>query len=232
MARWILDTDHRRRVLRGSGDSFDEAQANAWRQVKELHDAERLSSPETPNGPGSTLALTERLRPWLAGLLRLYGIRTMLDAPCGDLTWMQFIDLEWVEYTGWDLVPELIERCRRRAPESSFDCVNLLTVSVVPCVDLILCRDFLAHLPNEPAQRVLNKFKASGSRYLLASHYPGTDNDFDYKPAAASFGYAERPINLEAAPFSLGDKLAACTETLGPTGVISQPHELALFQLS
>jgi hypothetical protein len=102
----------------------------------------------------------------------------------------------------------------------------------VPAVDLILSRDFLAHLPNEPIGWVLDKFKASGSRYLLTSHYPHATNDFDYRPNDYTwFGYAERPVNLEAPPFSLGTKIESIQEIPGPGGVISQPHELALFEL-
>ena len=214
-AVWSLEAQNQRRVLRPSGlVGFDEYQPHAWVEVKELFDVSRLSNPETPNGPGSTIALTEPIREWLPQLLARRVIRSMLDAPCGDLNWLRLIDLGAVKYTGWDVVPELIEQCTQRAADSNFDstfdCVNLLTVPEVPRVDLILSRDFLAHLPNEPALRVLNKFTASGSRYLLTSHYPDTDNDFVYDPKDyAWIGYAERPINLEAPPFSLGPKLEA-----------------------
>ena len=243
-AVWTLDetATSQRRVLRPSGlVGFDEYQPRAWAEVKDLFDVSRLSAPETPNGPGSTVALTEGIRGWLPGLFERYGIKSMLDAPCGDWNWLRLVDLGRIDYLGWDCLPALVEQCSQRVadgdcvgtPNAVFECVNLLTVPEVPQVDLILSRDFLAHLPNQPAQRVLDKFKASGSRYLLTSHYPHADNRFVYDPKDfAWIGYAERAINLEALPFSLGAPLEAYPEMPGPHGVISQPHELALFDLS
>lgn len=214
--------------------NFIDAQANAWSEVKKLFDESRFFAhpPETANGPGATMALTEDLRAWLPELFARYHVKTILDVPCGDMNWMQHVNRDGIGYAGWDVEPEIIDdNIARFGP--MFSCVNLLTVPKVAKADLILCRDFLICLPNDHVAAVLDKFKASGSRYLLTSHYPDADNDFVYKPEDfAWLGYVERPINLEAAPFNLGPKLEAIEELPGPGGVISSPHELALFQLN
>jgi hypothetical protein len=58
-------------------------------------DAESLS------GPGSNLAGTAMVRRALPALLRKYGVRTLLDAPCGDLYWMrEVVDASEVQYIG------------------------------------------------------------------------------------------------------------------------------------
>lgn len=233
-----------RRVLRPSKVvEFDEYQPRAWEEVNELFEVSRLVEAETPNGPGSTTLLTKGIQTWLPEMFKSYGIQSVLDAPCGDWNWMRLVDLTGIHYTGWDAVSALVEKCADRCTAATIagtathasvmlEVVNLLTVPQVPKVDLILSRDFLAHLPNEPVQKVLEKFKASGSRYLLTSHYPDADNDFVYNPQDFHWiGYAERPINLEKAPFSLGRKLEACPEETGPAGVIAERHELALFEL-
>lgn len=241
-AVWKVDPDNpTRRVLNPSGlVGFDEYQPRAWQEVKELFDVSRLSAPETANGPGSTIALTEGIRGWLPGLFVKYGIHAILDAPCGDLNWMRLVHMTGVEtYIGWDVVDSVVQQAADRGQtngigprQCTFDCVNLLTVEEVPRVDLILSRDFLAHLPNGPALKVVAKFKASGSRYLLTSHYPDADNQFVYDPKDYMWvGYAERPINLEAEPFSLGKPVESFPEEPGPAGVIAHPHELALFEL-
>ena len=235
---WEVDKTQNRRVLKASNRvGFDDYQPRAWQEVKDLFDVSRLSAPETANGPGSTVELTEPIRAWLPKVLSIYDITTMLDAPCGDWNWLRYVDLRHLDhYIGWDVVDELVRQAQTRAFEkdvkSTFSVVNLLTVDEVPQVDLILSRDFLAHLPDEAVLKVLNKFVASGSRYLLTSHYPDSDNVFDYDPKDyAWIGYAERTINFEREPFKVGRKVDACPELPGPHGVIAQPHELALFEL-
>lgn len=229
------------RQIRENSVSFIEHQARAWSEIQKWWvEAQGFGKPpETANGPGSTLEATEQIRKWLSNVLARYKVRTMLDAPCGDWNWFSRVDVGDVEYTGWDSSEWLLERCRQKVEEINcqadviFERVNILTVPEIPAYDLILCRDFLAHLPNGPIQQVIQKFKDSGSCYLLASNYPELEtNEYVYRPQDFTyFGYVERPVNLEITPFSL-HKVEAVAETPGPGGVISQPHELGLFELA
>lgn len=202
--------------------SFEETQAGAWTQIREQF----AGHVETVNGPGSTLELTAELREHLPIVLANYDIRTMLDAPCGDWNWMRHVDLGDVDYTGWDVEPTLVGENADRFGDFNrvFECVNLLTVDEIPPVDLILCRDFFIHLPNKQICAVLDKFVASGSRYLLTTTFPDAGNDKDC-PAAGHDdrpGYWARPVNLCAPPFKFPE----------PTYVIAEPHRfVALFDL-
>ncbi len=49
------------------------------------------------SGSGSESEFTASLRVTLPDLLRELGVRSVLDAPCGDFNWMQGVDLrsEW-----------------------------------------------------------------------------------------------------------------------------------------
>lgn len=187
------------------------------------------------NGPGSSLKYTGDLRQQLPQLLRAYGVSSMLDAPCGDLTWLRETPLQFLHsYIGMDVEPRLIERNVEQMqhwPAATFVCTNLLTKKRLPKADVILCRDFLAHLPTEYIVEMVQKFKDSGSRYLLASNYPDAVNDYTYDPRDFPWlGYLERPYDLTAVPFGLR-KIAALREDCAPSGVISTEHELALFEL-
>jgi SAM-dependent methyltransferase len=225
--------------------SFIEQQAHAWAEIREwAQEAEKQPLIPTAkggswDGPGSSLDCTDQLFRVLPGLLKRLGVCLMLDVGCGDWNWMRLVDLTGIEYTGWDVDPGRIARCRYRInigdfttldrPNVVFDEVNILTVDEVPLCDLILCRDVLAHLPTGHIQAVLQKFRASGSEWLLASTYPGADNAFEYNPSEYAWnGYMEHPVDLEAAPFNL-EKIDAIPEQPGPGGVINQPHELGLF---
>jgi hypothetical protein len=44
--------------------------------------------PESVSGPGSTRARGADFRPALLAMLDAYGIRSIVDAPCGDFNWM------------------------------------------------------------------------------------------------------------------------------------------------
>lgn len=199
---------------------FVETQEAAW---KAIHD--RFKVNETANGPGSTMANTAAVREELPAILVRYKITSMLDAPCGSWNWMRHVDLTGVCYTGWDVQREFINANQDQYGHHTFRQVNLLTVGSVPRVDLILCRDFLIHLPNPQVQHVLDTFLVSGSRYLLTTTRPGADNTrpcpsegHDDRP-----GYWHHPLDLEAPPFDLKGRLEAIPEYGN--------HELCLFDL-
>jgi hypothetical protein len=196
----------------------------------------RFHDPGRPiNGPGSSIAGAGRLVIEIPKLLHKYGVSTMLDAACGDLTWMQHADLRFLHsYIGIDFNKEAIEKNRLRYNQRGnmvFMCANLLTRKRFPPVDLILCRDFLAHLPTEWIMVMLERFRASGALWLLASNYPGADNNFEYDPSQWTWeGYMERAYDLTKPPF-LETRIDSIPERSAPKGVIAREHELALFAL-
>ena len=178
---------------------------------------------ESVSGPGSTLDFTTGLREWLPTLFTQYDIRSVLDAPCGDFHWLSHVDLTGIDYLGWDVQPALIERNKTAHPGKTFDCVNLLTKRIIPTVDLILCRDLFAHLPDKHVSSVLAKFTKSGSRYLLATNFDvenTSDNPYD------SDGFYYRPVNLCAPPFNMPTPL----HTLDEPGPEPGRH-MALWEL-
>lgn len=165
--------------------------------------ADTFPDRESVSGPGSTLEFTAALRAWLPELIVRYGVHSILDAPCGDVHWIRHVDLSGIDYLGWDLHPG-------KADGLPTERVNLLTTKrAVPMVDLILCRDFFAHLTDAQALKVLAMFRASGSRYLLATTFPG-DNTFASDVDADGFAY--RPVNLCAEPFNLPEPIEAIDE--------------------
>lgn len=219
-------------------DDFVDQQAAAWGAIvtQMLEDPKFYVLNGSVNGPGSSIRYTEGLRQELPVLLKKYNIQTMIDAPCGDMTWISQTDLSRLHnYIGFDVDKRIIDSNKKgfvKHSGFSFVCTNLLTRPKFPPADLILSRDFLAHLTNEYIELMLGKFKASGSRYLLASNYPGSSNDFVYDPAEYPWlGYLERPHDLTAEPFHLV-RVDGIPEQSPPGGVLANEHELALFDLS
>lgn len=105
---------------------------------------------ESVSGTESSLAQTAVLREQLPVLCRRYGVRTLLDIPCGDFNWMRAVDLDGMVYQGADVVDELIQTCRSQYATRNiqFEVMDLLE-DPLPRVDLILCRDCLVHFSNK-----------------------------------------------------------------------------------
>jgi len=160
--------------------------------------------PETLCGAGSMLEHTVSIRAWLPTLSRHLGIKSILDAPCGDFNWMAHTDLSGIDYIGVDFDPEHLARASETksagvsfAPKSK----RLLELDIVndrlPRADLMLCREFLQHLPNDRVHKVLENFRDSGCEWFVATSH---GNLFNTDIAAAGMF---RPLNLKEIPFSL-----------------------------
>jgi hypothetical protein len=148
------------------------------------------------SGTGSDLHQTAAVREALPALLKELGARSLFDAPCGDLHWINEVDLG-VAYIGVDIVEELVERNRRAFPSGRrFECRDLVTDSL-PQADVILCRDCLVHLPSEEVKKVIRNFIASGATWLLTTTFPAQNDNKDVRWS----GW--RPLNLQLPPFSL-----------------------------
>lgn len=146
------------------------------------------------SGPGSDLVRTAELRKALPDLVRRLGVRTVLDAPCGDFFWMKELVGFAERYIGVDVVPDIVEANRRSWPAVDFRCLDITTEDLPPS-DLILCRDGLVHLSYAGIYAALARFRKSGARWLFATTFPDHDN------ADIPDGNW-RPLNLEKAPFS------------------------------
>jgi 2-polyprenyl-3-methyl-5-hydroxy-6-metoxy-1,4-benzoquinol methylase len=93
-----------------------------------IYTGNRWRGKESVSGPGSDSSQTQALSRKLPLLLREIKVRSILDAPCGDLFWMRDLDLDGLKYTGIDIVSELIEENQKRfaASEYRFLCSNLI----------------------------------------------------------------------------------------------------------
>ena len=69
------------------------------------------SEPETVSGPGSALRNTTKLISKINNIIDEYNIKSIVDAPCGDLSWMKkILSKRKIKYTGIDIVGELIKK--------------------------------------------------------------------------------------------------------------------------
>jgi len=180
-----------------------EQKGDAWRKkaFNWIYDNKHWAQKEgVPlSGPGSTVEATHTLRTLLPSIIKAVNANSVLDAGCGDFTWMQETKIIVKKYIGVDIAQGAIRENNKKysSAKNSFYCLDI-TKDPLPKVDLILCRDCLAHLSYEDLTAAIRNFKKSGSTYLLASTYPKLKiNNVDIK--SGDF----RGVNLRAYPFNL-----------------------------
>ena len=150
--------------------------------------------PETPCGYGSTMAATSTLRDGLRQMLDRLGVKSLLDAPCGDFNWLATVDLDGLSYIGVDASADNLAVARARAPGRDFRFADIVR-DPLPTADAVLCRDFLQHLPTAMAVEALGNITLSAPGWILATSHDNRAND----DIAVPGGF--RPLNLRAAPF-------------------------------
>ena len=127
---------------------------------------------DSVSGPGSDVNQTSLITKELFALFKDLNIRTMLDIPCGDFNWMKNLDLNSIDYTGADIVEELIDKNRENYARANlrFQCMNLIKEKL-PKVDLIFCRDCLVHFSFMDILLSLDNVCNSQSEYFLATTF-------------------------------------------------------------
>lgn len=160
----------------------DVYRSNAWNGVESL------------SGPGSGSIPTEHLRTVLVNICETLGVRTVIDAACGDGYWMP--DLPG--YVGVDITPEAIRLARLRHPDRTYIVGNIATMKL-PRASLVIIRDAIQHLSLADGLAVLASIRRSRSRYLLASTYVGGRN-VNIETGADAYS-----PDLAAPPFDLGE---------------------------
>jgi hypothetical protein len=149
------------------------------------------------SGLGSEDAATAAIREALPLLLQRLGVRSLLDAPCGDAGWIGRMKLD-LDYTGIDIVPSLIAANNGRAARGELSgrfLVADITRDALPRADVVLCRDCLVHLSFDNIVRAVDRFRTSGARFLLVTTFPEWDGNRDCEDGDW------RALNMEKAPF-------------------------------
>ncbi len=147
-------------------------------KFEKIYTSNYWKSKETVSGEGSTIKNTRNLRKSLVELIKLLNVKTIIDAPCGDMNWISRVDFKDINYFGYDIVSELIQKNREKFsnfPNYTIERKDVL-VEKLPKADLILCRDLIIHFPLKEIYKLINNFILSGSKYLLISQYTIIDN--------------------------------------------------------
>jgi 2-polyprenyl-3-methyl-5-hydroxy-6-metoxy-1,4-benzoquinol methylase len=154
---------------------------------------------ESRSGVGSSLQNTANIRAALPTVFEKLSIRSLVDCPCGDWNWMSMVNLDGINYTGVDIVSELVELNKSRyGREGVSFMVADITKDLLPFADMVIVRDCFGHLPDEDILKALHLLKRSGIKWLASTTFPAASN--------INIPVGEwKPINLSTCPYHLGE---------------------------
>ena len=180
---------------------------SASQVFSKIHSGNSWDGTESVSGPGSTMAATANIREALPGLLEEFGIKTILDVPCGDAYWIGKCLPQGVTYIGGDIVPEIIKKNKlEKADLGEFIVCDLVT-DELPNADLIIVRDCFIHLPNEMIRQAFENIKKAKIKYMLTTTYQGLGENIDIELG----GF--RPVDLTLEPFALPKPIRSILES-------------------
>lgn len=112
------------------------------------------------SGKGSLSENTEEYEKFIAGYIKQYNIKSMLDIGCGDFQVsrriLHALDVQIV-YLGADVSQVIIDRNKAAYENETTKFVQLdATKEDIPSAELITIREVLQHLPNKDIERVLS----------------------------------------------------------------------------
>ena len=181
---------------------------------------------ESRSGPGSAITQTQRIVKELPHLLDRLNVASVLDIPCGDFVWMRRIALDQVEYTGADIVPDII--MANRQFENDKICFRHLDITSdkLPKVDLVVSRDCLVHFSLELIFMALENIVRSHSRYLLMTTFSAK------RPNINILTGQWRPLNFELPPFNFPPPLELVNERCSEANGAYVDKCLGLWEIS
>jgi hypothetical protein len=150
------------------------------------------------SGLGSENAATAAVREALPAVLDRIGAQSLLDAPCGDASWIKSCSMG-LSYTGIDIVPSLIAANVMQTERGEFlgrFLVADITKDALPHADAILCRDCFVHLSFENIGRAIARFHWSGARWIIVTTFPDCEKNYDCEDGDW------RALNMQRRPFA------------------------------
>ena len=140
---------------------------------KKIYKHNYWGSNESLSGPGSEIQVAENLISKLPQIIKKYNIKSIFDAPCGDLNWISSLLKKNIiqNYLGADIVDDLIKENSKKnlSVNCSFKIFDI-TNEKFPDYDLWICRDILYHFNFEDIFETLKNFINSNIKYILVTN--------------------------------------------------------------
>lgn len=164
-------------------------------------------SKESVSGKGSEKAAVQSIIRELPLIFEKYGIKSLIDAPCGDYQWMSTLKYKFEKYLGVDIVGDLILKNREKYAASAinFECADI-TDYEFPDFDAVLCRDCFIHLPFSCIFSALENFKNSNAKYFLTTTFKNVPQNLDvYAGGYRKLDFTKPPFCFPAPIYEISE---------------------------
>lgn len=156
-------------------------------------------SDQSRSGLGSEQEFTRQYRIELTALLRERNVRTIFDAPCGDLNWMDDLLRELpLAYSGGDISQSVVDDVLKKFPGRDVRRFDICQ-DTFPQADVWHCRDCLFHLPFADIRRAFENFLHSSIPHVLFTTHRARLLHRNLDVSIGGFRF----LDLERAPFHL-----------------------------
>ena len=164
-------------------------------------------SNESRSGIGSEIKNTKEVLKAIKLIIKQYKIKSIIDIPCGDFNWMSSLDMENIDYKGFDIVQSIIKENNKKyiKPNVNFYYSDIIN-SELPKANLMFVRDCLVHFSFEDIKKSIFRIKQSKSNYLLSTSFANLKKNTDI------YTGDWRPINLEKEPFNFPKPIITINE--------------------
>ena len=183
-------------------------------------------SNESSSGIGSEIKNTKEVLKAIKLVIKQYKIKSIIDIPCGDFNWMSSLDMENIDYMGFDIVRSVIKENNKKykKPNVNFYYSDIIN-SELSKGDLILVRDCLVHFSFEDIKKSIFRIKQSKSTYLLSTSFVNLEKNTDI------YTGDWRPINLEKEPFNFPKPIIKINEKCSEMDGIYSDKSICLWKI-
>jgi hypothetical protein len=180
---------------------------NHWNRYQKINKNNILVS-----GPGSIPGSiqTKNIIDNLDFFIKKNNIKSILDMPCGDFSWIQDLIKKnnYINYTGYDIVEDIIFYNNKKYSKNniSFFCKDIVNETNFNNFDLVFIRDFFIHIDYVSINKILDNIKRSKVKFIACSN---NNNAINNKDIAVG---QHRKINLTIEPFYMNEIFYAFSE--------------------
>lgn len=191
---------------------------------RKIYNTNHWSAKNSVSGAGSESSQTENLLIKLRSLIKKFGIKNLLDVPCGDFNWMKHLRVPELIYTGGDILNEIINKNQTAYGSLKRKFIHIdITSSRLPESDLLLCRDCLVHFSFDDIFKTLRNIKKYKIKYFLCTTFP------DCKMNEDIITGDWRPLNLCISPFFFPEPVMLINEKCSEGDGIFRDKSLGLW---